>query len=201
MHVMPAMRVIIPTMLLDLQGALPVMLESIQPLLTLHAQNVQSVLIVVVWQLVASIALQALSTTKQEVQVVQSALQGDTTMRQELYSALIVMWGVIRYEVGALHIHNIACMLRCFCSYTLLYSLLRHKMVALIVLKESIKRMLPLCRVLHVLMVTTPRKLPPVAQWQTKVITSRARPQVQLRSPLHVQRMLIALVRNMPLLL
>jgi hypothetical protein len=100
------------------------MLESIQPLLTQHVQNVLSVVIVVVWQLAASIALQALSTTKQAVQVVQSALQGDTTMRQELYSALIVMRDVIRYEVGALHVHTIACILTCVLyshSYTACY--------------------------------------------------------------------------------
>jgi hypothetical protein len=95
--------------------------ESIQPLLTLHALNVQSVLIVVVWQLVASIALQALSTTRREVQLVQSALQGDTTMRLELYSALIVMRDVIRYEVGALHVHTIACMLR-YLVFTHIYT-------------------------------------------------------------------------------
>jgi hypothetical protein len=98
MHVIPAIQVIILTMLLDLQGALPVMLGNIQPLLTLHVPNVLSAVIVVVWLLVASIALQALSTTKQEVQVAQSALQGDTTMRLEPYSVLIVMRDAIRYK-------------------------------------------------------------------------------------------------------
>jgi hypothetical protein len=117
MHVIPAIRVTIQMLQLDLHCALPVMLGNIQLLLTLHVPNVLSVVIVVVWQLVASIALQALSTTRWEVQLAQSALQGDTTMRLELLSALIVMRDVIRYEVGALHIHIIACMLMCFCIY------------------------------------------------------------------------------------
>jgi hypothetical protein len=94
------------------------MLGNIQHLLTQHAQSVLSAVIVVVWLLVASIALQAHSTTKQEVQVAQSVLQGDTIMRLELYSALIVMRDVIRYEVGALHIHIIACMITCVCICT-----------------------------------------------------------------------------------